>query len=110
MQISRWAAALALISAAMAATDTAPSAATTPGEVACAERDEVVERLKEGFGEAQMGVGLVNSAQVLEVWSSDESGTWTILMTSIDGKTCMLAAGESWKTVPSGTIVKGKPA
>jgi|SRR5690625_3303287 len=113
MQISTWSAALIFSSAAAAATATAPSAGTPADravDLACAERGEMVERLKEGFGEAQTGLGLVNAAQVLEVWSSDETGTWTILMTDIDGQSCLVAAGESWKNVPASTAVKGKPA
>lgn len=112
MQISSWAAPLVFSSAAIFATGTAPGAETVPSnlDLACADRGEMTERLREGFGEAQTGLGLVNSAQVLEVWSSDETGTWTILMTDIDGQSCLVAAGESWKTVPAGTVVKGKPA
>jgi len=110
MQVSSWAAPFVFSSAAVFATGTAPGAETAALDLACADRGEMTERLREGFGEAQTGLGLVNSAQVLEIWSSDETGTWTILMTDIDGQSCLVAAGESWKTVPASTAVKGKPA
>lgn len=110
MQMSSWAATLVFSSATAFATGTAPVAETPPTDLACADRGQMTERLKNGFGEAQTGLGLVNSAQVLEIWSSDETGTWTILMTDIGGQSCLIAAGESWKTVPASTPVKGKPA
>jgi|SRR5690625_4550335 len=114
MQISSWAATFVFSSAVAFATGTAPIAEpiaeTPPTDLACADRRQMVDRLKTGFGEVQTGVGLINPAQVLEVWSSDETGTWTILMTDIDGQSCLVAAGEHWKTVPASTQVKGKPA
>lgn len=105
MQIKTLATALVLGTAATAVTATSASAQT----MACGSREEMTDRLKRGFGEAQTGLGLISAAQILEVWSSEETGTWTILMTDPEGQTCMVAAGEAWKTVPIGAVVKGEP-
>ena len=34
---------------------------------------------------------------MIEVYSSDETGTWTILVTRPDGTSCLLAAGQRWE-------------
>ena len=63
----------------------------------CADRAQVVQRLAERFGETLRSVGLQRDDAVVEVYSSEETGTWTILMTRADGITCLLAAGQRWE-------------
>lgn len=36
---------------------------------------------------------------MVELFASDETGTWTLIVTSATGVTCMVAAGESWQSV-----------
>lgn len=62
----------------------------------CAQRDTITERLKTGYGETFAGGGLRNAESIFEVWKSDENGTWTILMTTPDGRSCVMAAGTDW--------------
>jgi hypothetical protein len=64
---------------------------------ACAERTRVVQKLQEKFGETLRSLGLHRDDGVVEVYSSDETGTWTILMTRPDGMSCLLAAGQRWE-------------
>jgi hypothetical protein len=63
----------------------------------CAARDVVVEKLKTGYGETFAGGGLRNSTSIFEVWMSEDKGTWTILMTTPDGKSCVMASGTNWR-------------
>lgn len=63
----------------------------------CAPRDAVVDRLEMNYGEAFSGGGLRNAESVLEVWLSQEKGTWTILMTRSDGVSCIMATGTNWR-------------
>lgn len=101
--------ATALLLGATTTAITATATATTAQTLACGKRDEMVGRLQSNFGEAQTGLGLISEARVLEVWSSEETGTWTILMTDAGGETCMVAAGEAWKSMPFQTVMKGEP-
>ena len=63
----------------------------------CADRTTITERLTSGYGEKFAGGGLRNAESIFEVWMSDDSGTWTILMTSPDGQSCVMAAGTNWR-------------
>lgn len=72
----------------------------------CGTRTDVVKKLAAKFGELQQGAGLINKNRVLELWLSEETGSWTILMTRADGKTCIMAAGEHWKDQP---VLAGDP-
>ncbi|HRO12324.1 hypothetical protein [Amaricoccus sp.] len=75
--------------------------AATPGanaeETTCADRTRVVQRLQDRFGETLRSLGLNRDNGIVEVYSSEETGTWTILMTRPDGITCLLAAGQLWE-------------
>lgn len=62
----------------------------------CAPRDAVIERLKSKYGESLSAGGLQSAVQMIEVWTAPETGSWTILMTRADGKTCILATGTNW--------------
>lgn len=68
--------------------------------VSCAQRDTVVERLKTKFSE-QLTVGGLQGSQntaqsVVEIWASDETGTFTVLLTNAYGVSCIVAAGTDY--------------
>jgi len=63
----------------------------------CADRTDITDRLLNGYGEKFVGGGLRNANSIYEVWQSEESGTWTILLTTPDGKSCVMAAGTDWR-------------
>lgn len=59
----------------------------------------VVERLAQGHGETRRSFGLTGLGQLVEVFASDASGTWTITVTSPAGLTCLIASGTSFETL-----------
>ena len=65
----------------------------------CAERSAIIERLSLKWGESFAGGGLQSETSVFEVWMSEEKGTWTILKTSADGMSCVMATGTNWRNV-----------
>lgn len=85
---------------------TLPAAAQS--QRACGERDRIVERLASKYGETRQSIGLNHNNGVLEVFASDETGTWTILITMPTGMACLLAAGESWDPAPVAVTKSGK--
>ncbi|QRM30360.1 hypothetical protein [Microvirga sp. VF16] len=72
-------------------------------QVVCATREKLVELLSDQYKESPVGIGLAQSGQVLEVFASS-AGSWSMVMTATDGKTCIIAAGDNWEMV---TKVKG---
>ena len=75
----------------------------------CAERDRVVQSLETGYGEAFGGGGMQNAERVFEVWFNQEKGTWTILMTKSDGKSCIMTSGTNWREGTDLVAPKGIP-
>lgn len=76
----------------------APSASL--GQVAaCDERDSVLEHLASKYGESRIAWGVANGGQLVEVLSSGEDGTWSVIITGRDGISCLIAAGQDWRPV-----------
>ena len=67
------------------------------GTARCAERDAVVQRLTESYGETRQSIGLASDRQVVEVYASPETGSWTITVTMANGMTCLVAAGRGFE-------------
>lgn len=69
------------------------------GQVAaCDERDSVLEHLASKYGESRIAWGVANGGQLVEVLSSGEDGTWTVIITGRDGIACAIAAGQDWRS------------
>lgn len=65
----------------------------------CAPRDAVVSRLAEGYGETRQSIGIGANNSVVEVFASEETGSWTITVTNPRGLTCLIASGQSFETL-----------
>ncbi len=63
----------------------------------CSERSNIVTELEQNFNESVTAVGMVDQSAVVEIFVS-ESGSWTILATGTDGKSCIISAGEGWES------------
>jgi hypothetical protein len=84
--------------------------AEAEGRPACAKREQVVRKLADSFGETLRSVGLHQSDGVVEVYSSDDTGTWTILMTRPDGISCLISSGQMWEQDAAPLQQPGEPA
>jgi len=76
----------------------------------CAPRDVVLERLASKYGEARQSVGLGANNSMVEVFSSEETGTWTITVTMTNGTTCLVASGRDFETLAEALPAKGNDA
>lgn len=84
-----------LISSALLGLATAPAHAQNQRmNMLCGERTAIVNTLTGRYGEQVHGMGLANQNRIVEVYVSEETGTWTITVTSADGTTCLMAAGQ----------------
>ncbi|WP_428672210.1 hypothetical protein [Roseibium sp.] len=82
---------------------------TLSAQTVCADRGDLVNNLTNRYGEAFAGGGLQSEEQIVEVWFSEEKGTWTVLMTRADGKSCIMASGTNWHDPGEVDLPKGIP-
>ncbi len=75
----------------------------------CGQRSFVLERLADRYGESRQSIGLGANNQVVEVFASLETGTWTITVTNPTGTTCLVASGQSYEKL-SEVAVQGEEA
>ena len=76
----------------------------------CGDRDAVVEKLVGEYAESHKSSGLQSDTGLLEIWTSDVEGTWTVLLTRPDGKTCIMATGTHWLDRIPDVETAGQPA
>ncbi|MFQ6017937.1 MAG: hypothetical protein ACE5KF_07050 [Kiloniellaceae bacterium] len=60
----------------------------------------MVERLAERYGEAPIAAGVTARGALLEVLATEDGATWTIIVTTPQGLSCVRAAGEGWRARP----------
>ncbi|ALF02069.1 MULTISPECIES: hypothetical protein [Salipiger] len=65
----------------------------------CFPRDDVLARLTKGYGEAPRAMGLTKGGALMEMFASDDSGTWSIVVTLPSGLTCLLDAGSHFQPI-----------
>jgi hypothetical protein len=67
--------------------------------IQCGGHKRIIEALAGKYSEAPKAIGTVGQKRVMEVYVS-KAGSWTILVTSADGNSCIVAAGQDWEDVP----------
>ena len=77
----------------------AAEAAIEGQEMLCNKRGEVMKNLTANYNEAPVALGMASNGGVLEVLSSKDGATWTVLLTTPDGNSCLVAMGNSWESV-----------
>ena len=66
----------------------------------CRERGEVVEHLARKYQEAPVAMGVTSGGKLVEVLTDHKGDTWTIIVTTPQGMSCLVATGEGWR-IPS---------
>ena len=67
---------------------------------ACDNHAEIAGRLGEQYKEVPTGFGIQLNGNLLQLYVSQETGTWTLLSTSPSGVSCIVGAGENWEILP----------
>lgn len=78
--------------------------------VSCATRANVLAYLGRRYAEAPAATGLADNGATLEVLTTPEGETWTIILTMPDGTSCLIAAGEAWQPLLPATGTSGPAA
>lgn len=78
----------------------------------CAPHASMVAQLVEKYGETRQSIGLTSGNQLVELFASSETGSWSIIVTRPTGMTCILAAGQAFERVGGvrGPARPGAPA
>lgn len=76
-------------------------------DAVCADHDQLVRSLADQYKESPREVGLTGDGNVVELTTTSDGRTWTLLITRSDGTSCIIAAGEAWKAAPE--EAKGQP-
>jgi hypothetical protein len=77
----------------------APVAAPPTQQVPCVPRDDILARLAAKYDEAPVAAGVASGGGLVEVLTTGDGATWTIIVTTPRGLSCMVAAGEGWRNV-----------
>jgi hypothetical protein len=76
----------------------------------CGPREQVVDRLAHTYGETRQSIGVGANNSLVEVFASNESGTWPITATSPNGITCLVASGQSFEELAEALPTKDSDA
>ena len=89
---------LAMATLTMASWNTAHAQAP---RVPCELRSKLVERLSATYKEMSVATGLAHDGKLVEVLTNASGETWSIIVTSPQGLSCLVATGEDWRKFES---------
>ena len=80
----------------------------TYAQQVCAPRDHALGQLEKRHQEKILGRGLTPNGKAMVELFVSKSGSWTMLVSHTNGRSCFVAAGDSWheiKPLPDGPAV-----
>ena len=99
---------LALALLAVGALSLRPDPASAQGAPAvCEARDSLLTQLERKYGEVPVAIGVADGA-LIELLTAKDGMTWTIILTSPKGMSCLVASGDGWRPIapaPTGPSV-----
>jgi len=74
---------------------------TAKAQMSCGTRPAMVDKLEEGYGENLRGLGLAGGTAIFELFVTNDDGemTWSLLKTTTNGLTCVMAVGDNWQWI-----------
>ena len=76
----------------------------------CGPRASVLEQLAETYGETRRSMGIAANNMVMEMFASATSQSWTIIVTTPQGETCLVASGQGFEVMADELPAKGELA
>lgn len=68
----------------------------------CGDRAEFLSKLSSRYSEVPVAMGIANNGTgLVEMLMSRGGESWTIILTMPNGDACVIAAGESWQSLPT---------
>ncbi len=75
---------------------------------ACGARDGLLSQLESKYGEVPVAIGVtggVRGGQLIELLTAKDGMTWTLILTTPQGLSCLIASGEGWR--PLAPVAEG---
>lgn len=72
----------------------------------CADHNSMMSYLQDKFAEVPVSLGLQADGKLLQVFASEQSGSWSIVATTPGGVSCIVAVGEAWQMLPTGPLAE----
>ncbi|HET6466962.1 MAG TPA: hypothetical protein VFG43_01165 [Geminicoccaceae bacterium] len=69
-------------------------------EVACRSYGVIAEQLAQGFAERPVAFGIQGDGSLLQIFASKTGETWTVVLTKPSGRSCIVAEGVGWESLP----------
>ncbi len=63
----------------------------------CEDRGKLVAQLAQKYQEISVAIGLASNGKLVEVLTNASGDTWTIIVTSPQGMSCLIATGHDWR-------------
>jgi hypothetical protein len=73
----------------------------------CLLRDSAVSQLEEQYSERVLGRGLAQGGKAMVELFVGKTGSWTVVVTDTEGRSCVVSSGDGWTPVP---LLAGDPA
>ena len=73
-------------------------ASPAAGQQVCNTRDTILGHLARQYQEVPVAGGVTSAGGLVEVLTTGDGNTWTIIVTTPQGVSCLVAAGEGWRT------------
>ena len=64
----------------------------------CAPRANLLDYLASTFKEQHVGTGITQQGALMEIMASEE-GSWSIIISTPNGVSCLVAAGDDWQAL-----------
>ena len=61
--------------------------------------EQMVKALSDKYNETRTGIGLSGQVIIVETFKTKNGSTWTIIATTPDRNSCIIAAGQGWSDV-----------
>ena len=66
----------------------------------CNTRDSILKQLSDKYQETPVAAGVSHNGALVQVFTSKDGDTWTIVVTSPGGWSCLADSGGHWRTKP----------
>jgi hypothetical protein len=70
--------------------------------VGCHQPKEIARLLSNDFSERPVAYGLQQDGTLMQIYASKTGDTWTVVLTTPAGLSCIVAEGTRWENLPAG--------